>query len=622
MVELLCSLETRLQNEAELQETKLVGATIDDKFVIRRHLGRGAMAAVYEAEQLGLGRTVALKFSNATYDAELLARFKREAEAIASIAHPNVVQFFLYGIWREKYPYIAMELLSGRSLRALLNEKHQLPWRDAFQIAGGTLAGLAVIHRASLVHRDLSPNNIMLCQQADAGMVPKIIDLGLASLQNKSLVENKLTATGALVGTLHYMSPEAAAGKKLDARADLYALGCTLYECITGRLPADGQTPLEIVHQLANTYPRPLTKEEAPPYVNYVVFKALTKDPNERYQTAEEMAADIERALSGVIDAPADTLPLPLSTTTKPKAGAPAGLSMVILICIGLAVIAVMYFVNTAHHATTRDQQQAPVYTTREPPVTVFETSPQTAKLTESDLRAAVEKHERALQALPVSSRKPHAEFWAALLPKYSRLHDSAYLQKLTAQAISEADPDGEAGHQGTDNTDLAKLYLVQSTLDVSPNQALESINRYLELRGAARIPLDNKELLPARLLRVYLLGKSGHQADCLGAFQNLFEASDKETWPVIFTGSARAFIDGQFDSGYGEQYIRILSNKLKYMPPGVSTQGSHSQWHQLLNRFVAKANNYNRDLTARFAELAKSRLHLDLDQGDAPGAM
>ncbi len=603
-----------MQNESQLLGKELVGATIDDKFVIRRLLGSGAMATVYEAEQLGLGRTVALKFSNATYDAELLARFKREAEAISSIAHPNVVQFFLYGVWRDQYPYIAMELLSGRSLRALLNEKHQLPWQEAFQIAGGILAGLAVIHRASLVHRDLGPNNIMLCQQADAGMVPKVIDLGLASLQNKSLVENKLTTTGALIGTLHYMSPEAAAGNKIDARADLYALGCTLYECITGRLPVDGQTPLEIVHRLASNYPRALTEEEAPPFVNYVVFKALTKDPDERYQTAEDMAADIEGALSGVTAAPADALPLPRSTTAKQADGAPSvPTSLLVLLCLGLAGIAVMYFVSAGHHGTTSDQKPVRVATAPEPPVTVFEIDPQAAPSSESDLRAAVEQHERTRQASPVSSRNSQTAFWAALLPKYSQLRDSAYLQKLTAQAIAEADPNKK---------DLAKLYLLQATLDVPANQALESLTEYLELQGAARIPLDNKELLPARLLRVYLLGKSGHQADCLGAFQNLFEASDKETWPLIFKATARTFIDGQFDSGYGEQYIRILTNKLKYMPPGVSTQGSHSQWHQLLNRFVAKANNYNRDLTARFAELAKSRLHLDLDQGDAPGAM
>ncbi|SHM62836.1 Stk1 family PASTA domain-containing Ser/Thr kinase [Streptomyces yunnanensis] len=263
-------------------------------------LGRGGMAEVYLAHDTRLGRTVAVKTLRADLarDPSFQARFRREAQSAASLNHPSIVAVYDTG---EDYvdgvsiPYIVMEYVDGSTLRELLHSGRKLLPERSLEMTIGVLQALEYSHRAGIVHRDIKPANVMLTR---TGQV-KVMDFGIARAMGDAGMT--MTQTAAVIGTAQYLSPEQAKGEQVDARSDLYSTGCLLYELLTVRPPFVGDSPVAVAYQHVREEPQPPSTfdPEIAPEMDAIVLKALVKDPDYRYQSADEMRADIEAALDG-----------------------------------------------------------------------------------------------------------------------------------------------------------------------------------------------------------------------------------------------------------------------------------------------------------------------------------
>ncbi|MFB6778771.1 Stk1 family PASTA domain-containing Ser/Thr kinase [Streptomyces sp. NPDC056352] len=263
-------------------------------------LGRGGMAEVYLAHDTRLGRTVAVKTlrTDLARDPSFQARFRREAQSAASLNHPAIVAVYDTG---EDYvdgvsiPYIVMEYVDGSTLRELLHSGRKLLPERTLEMTVGILQALEYSHRAGIVHRDIKPANVMLTR---TGQV-KVMDFGIARAMGDSGMT--MTQTSAVIGTAQYLSPEQAKGEQVDARSDLYSTGCLLYELLTVRPPFIGDSPVAVAYQHVREEPQtPSTFDpEITPEMDAIVLKALVKDPDYRYQSADEMRADIEACLDG-----------------------------------------------------------------------------------------------------------------------------------------------------------------------------------------------------------------------------------------------------------------------------------------------------------------------------------
>ncbi len=246
------------------------------------------MGEVWKAEDLKLGRQVALKFlaSHLVSDPEIHKRFEREAKAAASLSHPNICTVHEIDEADGKI-FLVMELVKGESLEARI-EKGPLSLNEALDIGRQVADGLQEAHAAGIVHRDIKPGNILIMPDGRA----KILDFGLALLTEGS----KLTKLDATVGTVAYMSPEQAQGGEVDHRSDIWALGCVLYEMVAGQRPFQGHYDQALVYSIINEEPEPLTaiRTGVPMNLEFVVSKALEKDPARRYQQVSEMVLDLE----------------------------------------------------------------------------------------------------------------------------------------------------------------------------------------------------------------------------------------------------------------------------------------------------------------------------------------
>lgn len=276
----------------------LVGQTVDGRYAIEGILGEGGMGTVYRAKHVVLGRALALKVlrSDLSQEADLAARFLQEAQATAAIKHPNVVSITDFGRLPDARPYFVMELLTGRTLAELIKAGGALPPRDAARIAASVADGLQAAHEAGVVHRDLKPENVFLIGAGTFEV--RIVDFGAAMMAGAT----RLTKAGIVFGTPHYMSPEQAAGKPVDHRADVYALGIILYEMITGRVPFEGDTYMGVLTQhmfAAPTPPSELVPELGGKLgaLEAVVLRALEKDPEARFATMQELGSAVSAAI-------------------------------------------------------------------------------------------------------------------------------------------------------------------------------------------------------------------------------------------------------------------------------------------------------------------------------------
>ncbi len=283
----------------------LIGHVVDGRYEVVSVIGEGGMGTVYEVRHTTLGRRFALKVLRRDIaDAEHTARFIQEAKAAAAIGHPNIVavsDFGELGIDEggpkpQLVPYFVMEYLAGISLASLLRAERTLEPARAAEIVLQCAAGLSAAHAAGVVHRDLKPDNIFLTRNADREFV-KLLDFGVAKMAGAG----RLTRAGMVFGTPHYMSPEQAAGQSVDHRADVYALGVILYECLAGRVPFEADTYMGVLTKHMFATPEPIDRVAPDPSklgaLAPICMRCLAKSPHDRYPSMAEVVSAIELAL-------------------------------------------------------------------------------------------------------------------------------------------------------------------------------------------------------------------------------------------------------------------------------------------------------------------------------------
>jgi serine/threonine-protein kinase len=277
-----------------------VPAQLGGRYEIGDLLGRGGMAEVHIGRDTRLGRTVAVKMlrPDLARDPSFQARFRREAHSAASLNHPSIVA--VYDTGEDEFsgnpvPYIVMEYVEGSTLRELMASGNRLVPERALEIVDGVLAALAYSHQQGIVHRDIKPANVMLTSSGEV----KVMDFGIARAVADAGAT--MTQTSAVMGTAQYLSPEQARGEQVDARSDLYSTGCMLYELLSGRPPFVGESPVSVAYQHVREEPLPPSSvdPDVPRSADSIVLKALSKDRDTRYQTADEMRADIAAAQAG-----------------------------------------------------------------------------------------------------------------------------------------------------------------------------------------------------------------------------------------------------------------------------------------------------------------------------------
>jgi eukaryotic-like serine/threonine-protein kinase len=279
----------------------LINTLFDGRYRIVRKLGSGGMANVYLAEDEDLGRRVAIKILNDRYanDDLFIERFRREAKSAAGLSHPNIVSIYDRGEAEGTY-YIAMEVIEGRSLKELILTRGALPVDTAIGYAKQLLEALRFAHRHGIIHRDIKPHNVLVsADQHVKANEPrlKVTDFGIARHG-----ASQMTEAGSIMGTAQYLSPEQARGAPVTAASDLYSAGVVLYEMLTGKVPFTGDSAIEIAMKHVNELPRPPSKlrAEIPPELDQIVLRALAKEPEDRYQTADEFIEDLERVEAGL----------------------------------------------------------------------------------------------------------------------------------------------------------------------------------------------------------------------------------------------------------------------------------------------------------------------------------
>jgi len=285
------------------------------RYEIASLLGQGGMARVFQGTDRVLDRTVAIKVLSPQFadDDQFVARFRREAQAAAGLNHPNIVGVYDTGDQGDVH-FIVMEYVEGRTLRDVIRGDGPLLPERAAEIGEAVARALSSAHQAGLVHRDIKPGNIMLTREGEV----KVMDFGIA----RTSTGDTLTQTAAILGTASYLSPEQAQGLSVDTRSDIYSLGCVLYEMLTGRAPFIGDSPVAIAYMHVKEDPVPPSRlnQDVPPTLDSVVLKCMAKNPANRYESAEELRADLERARRGL-----PTLAMPLMADATEVVTRPVG---------------------------------------------------------------------------------------------------------------------------------------------------------------------------------------------------------------------------------------------------------------------------------------------------------
>ena len=278
------------------------GQRLDGRYEVERKLGEGGMSFVYLARDVATGERFAIKVLTASLssDEKAMARLKREASFGMRLAHPNVCHILRTGETDTGLVYVVMPYIQGEILSDRTNRMGQLPLDEVVRHVRDIAAGLQVAHDLRIVHRDLKPENVMICPREDGSEAAVVMDFGLAKERRADAELQKLTATGIILGTPEFMSPEQIRGKPLDARSDVYALGLMTYEMLTGKLPFAGSSAQETMIARLRGSPMPIRRArpdlDIPDTVARVIERALEQSPDSRYQTAPAFAAALAEA--------------------------------------------------------------------------------------------------------------------------------------------------------------------------------------------------------------------------------------------------------------------------------------------------------------------------------------
>ena len=312
----------------------LIGKQVDNgEYIVVDRIGSGGMGSVYKAEQPSMNRMVAIKVLHsrfATRD-DLVARFRREARAMSQLSHPNTARVYKYGALDDGAVYFVMDYLEGKNLAAWVRENGPMQADRAVHLMVQVCGALEEAHRAGIVHRDLKPENVFLTIQGGTTDFPKVLDFGLAKMSEKQMGRGSMmfTQQGMVFGTPEFMSPEQAQGEQIDNRSDIYSLALILYELITGKLPFDAKTPLDMMKAHVRDAPIPLSSRVPGktfwPELEAVIDKALKKSPNERFASAAEFG-DALLACLPKMQSPA-SVPPPAGMPSQPPAASPAAAS-------------------------------------------------------------------------------------------------------------------------------------------------------------------------------------------------------------------------------------------------------------------------------------------------------
>jgi serine/threonine-protein kinase len=274
--------------------TKRINQILSDRYELQDVLGTGGMAEVYLGRDRVLGRTVAVKTLLPQYagDDHFIERFRREAQHAAALNHPNVVSVYDTGD-DQNVNYIVMEYVEGKTLRDIIRDEGPLLSDRVAEIAADVCAGLSFAHAHDIIHRDVKPANIMITSSGGV----KVADFGIA----RAATGDSVTQTAMVLGTAQYFSPEQAQSNPVDARSDLYSLGVVMYEMLTRQVPFTGSSPVAIAYKHVKEDPVLPSRinEDVPPDIEAVVMKAMSKNPDNRYQSAQEMREDLQRAMHG-----------------------------------------------------------------------------------------------------------------------------------------------------------------------------------------------------------------------------------------------------------------------------------------------------------------------------------
>ena len=317
----------------------MIGIILNDRYEIEELIGTGGMADVYRARDNLLGRTVAVKVLHAQYakDPVFIQRFRQEAQSAGNLNQPNVVNVYDWGIEGDTY-YLVMEYVEGRDLKDVILSGGPLLPERAVEITLSICAALEAAHAQGIIHRDIKPQNIFITSDNQV----KVMDFGIA----RSAGGTAMTQTGTIMGTAQYISPEQAQGQTADQRSDLYSLGVVLYEMLTGKPPFDGDNPVSIAYKHVREDPLPpsMINPDISPELEAVVMKALSKNPENRYQNVVEMQADLERCLEGFPVYATPVLPPDQAGATRayPVGGAPKrSLTWLWIIIIALLLLGI-----------------------------------------------------------------------------------------------------------------------------------------------------------------------------------------------------------------------------------------------------------------------------------------
>ncbi len=283
---------------------------IADKYRLDRLIARGGMGSVYSGTHVDLERSVAIKLFQPDHAADPAAfeRFRREARVAAKIKHPNIADIYDYGSLTDGESYIVMELVEGQTLLDTIRQVGQLSFGEAIMLSRQVADGMEAAHHSGVIHRDLKPSNIVLTRNFDGSVMVKIIDFGIAKISEQlSPDDHTLTATGTLVGTPRYMSPEQCLGHELDARTDIYSFGVILYEMLAGQPPFDATSAIAIALKHVQESPPPLEqfRENVPTELNRLITDLLSTEPAGRPESATELKsrlAEIENSIGGYVE--------------------------------------------------------------------------------------------------------------------------------------------------------------------------------------------------------------------------------------------------------------------------------------------------------------------------------